>query len=324
MHLRLPDFRVATSCKTVNYGLQSVIRKLQPAFIIAVFGLMFSGCVSTTDYDAMKADINQLKKDGSDLNNELASAKKLLSGAAKEESFIAIRESQLSMYSQISEISKELQVLKGRFEENKFSADKALRDAFIEKELLRSQINSIELRIKEINEKIGRGIEAKASQPEQKTATETADTETAEQKIIENEDPKKAYEAAYDLLKNKKYKPARDSLIAFLKKFPKDNLAGNAQFWLGETYYAEKDFEGAILAYEICIKNYPKNDKTPAALLKQGLAFIEIGDKKTAKVIFEKLTEKHPASKEAEAAKKELAALAIKTPSKPQKTHKKK
>lgn len=294
------------------------------AIILSVLGVIFSGCVSTTDYDAMKADINQLKKDGSDLNNELASAKKLLAGAAKEESFSAIRESQLSMYSQISEISKELQVLKGRFEENKFSSDKALRDAFIEKELLRSQINSLELRIKEINDKFAKGIEPRTVQPEQKTDTETTETETAEQKTIEKEDPKKAYEAAYDLLKNKRYKPARDSLIAFLKKFPKDNLAGNAQFWLGEIYYAEKDFEGAILAYEICIKNYPKNDKTPAALLKQGLAFIEIGDKKTAKVIFEKLTEKYPASKEAEAAKKELAALAIKTPSKPQKAHKKK
>lgn len=318
MYLRLHDFRLADS------GFQSITRKLRSAVITAVTALIFSGCVSTTDYDAMKADINQLKKEAADMQNDLSSVKKMLSGAAKEESFIAIRESQLSMYSQLSELSKEMQVLKGRFEENKFTADKTLREASIEKELLRSQISSIELRIKEINEKLTKGGEPKAAQPEQKISSEAADAETAEPKPIENEDPKKTYEAAYALFKNKQYKPARESFSAFLKKFPKDNLAGNAQFWIGEAYYAEKDFEGAILAYEICIKNHPKNDKTPAALLKQGLAFIEIGDKKTAKVIFEKLTEKYPASKDAEAAKKELAELATKTQSKPQKTHKKK
>lgn len=316
--MRLPDFRLAVP------GVKPLTRKLQAAGIIAVTALIFSGCVSTTDYDAMKADINQLKKETADMQNDFSSVKKLLAGAAKEESFIAIRESQLSMYSQLSELSKELQVMKGRFEENKFSADKALREASIEKELLRSQINSIELRIKEINEKITKSGEPKAAPPEQKASAETAGAETAEQKPVENEDPKKVYEAAYALFKNKQYKSARESFSAFLKQFPKDALAGNAQFWIGEAYYAEKDFEGAILAYEICIKNYPKNDKTPAALLKQGLGFIEIGDKKTAKVIFEKLTEKYPASKEAETAKKELAELTIKTQSKPQKAHKKK
>lgn len=318
MHLRLPDFRFAAS------GHQTVSRRLQATLLIAAFGLIFSGCVSTTDYDAMKADLNQLKRETADMQNDFSSVKKQLSGAAKEESFIAIRESQLSMYSQMSELSKELQMLKGRFEENKFSADKALRDAAIEKELLRSQVNSVELRIKEVNEKLSKIGEPKAAQQEQKAETETTVTEAAEHKPSESEDPKKAYEAAYALFKNKQYKPARESFSAFLKKFPKDALAGNAQFWIGEAYYAEKDFEGAILAYEICIKNYPKNDKTPAALLKQGLGFIEIGDKKTAKVIFEKLMEKHPDSKEAETAKKELAALSIKTQNKPQKTSKKK
>ena len=53
--------------------------------------------------------------------------------------------------------------------------------------------------------------------------------------------------------------------------------------------YGEKDFEGAILAYETLLKKYPKSEKAPAALLKQGLSFIEMGDKKTGKVILEQV-----------------------------------
>jgi TolA-binding protein len=72
------------------------------------------------------------------------------------------------------------------------------------------------------------------------------------------------------------------------------------------------------LSYETLIKEYPHNEKVPGALLKQGLSFAEIGDKKTAKVILDKLIEKYPDSREAALAKKKKAEL-DKKPVKPQK-----
>ena len=124
------------------------------------------------------------------------------------------------------------------------------------------------------------------------------------------------YESAYNAFKAKKYREAREKFSAFVKKFPKDALAGNAHFWTGESYYAEKDFENAILAYETVIKSYPQNVKIPGALYKQGLSFMELGDKKTAKVIFEKLIEKYPDSPEAAQAKKKKAEIDKKPPKK--------
>jgi tol-pal system protein YbgF len=94
-----------------------------------------------------------------------------------------------------------------------------------------------------------------------------------------------------------------------MKEYSQDELADNAQFWIGETYYGEKDFEGAILAYEAVLKKYPKSEKAPGALLKQGFSFIEIGDKKTGKTILEKVVELYPESREAELAKKKIVEI---------------
>jgi tol-pal system protein YbgF len=284
----------------------------------ALFLLVVSGCVSTSDFDAMKADINQLRRDSNELKKSVTALKEHTSGAVKEDSFNAIRESQASLYSQVAEQSKEVQVLQGRFDENKFFIDKALKESSIERELLRSQISSLEKRVKELNDRITRLSEPGAFTVQKPSAEGEDSSEKGVPEKSPDDEPAKAYEAAYTLLKEKQFKEAREKFSAFIKRFPKDGLAGNAQFWIGESYYAEKDFESAILAYEALIKNYSQNEKIPGALLKQGLAFAELGDKKTAKVILDKLIEKYPDSREAGLAKKKKTEL-DKKPVKPQK-----
>lgn len=271
--------------------------------------LLFAGCVTTSDFDSLRNDVNSLKretyelrKETSDLGRDIRSLKEQSTGTVKEESFNAIRESQTTLLNRINELSKDLQVLSGRFEENKFFVDKSLKEWNVEKELLRGQINSLEARLKELNDRIARLSAEKATSQK----TEEKMPERAEER---KEEPLKAYEEAYNLFKEKKYRESRERFNNFLKDFPSNDLADNAQFWIGETYYAEKDFEGAILAYENVIKNYPRSEKLPGAMLKQGMAFLELGDKKTAKVIFDRLIEKFPDSKEAELAKKKRTEL---------------
>jgi tol-pal system protein YbgF len=277
------------------------------ALTAALSLLLFQGCVSTSDFEAMKADINQLKKDSYDLKGETAAIRKQISGAAKEESFSAIRESQASLYSQVQDISKDLQVLQGRFDESKFFMDKSMKDNSIELELMRSQINKLETRTKELGDKLAKLSESVAPPPQKQA--EGVTTGRSPQQSKPEYDPVKAYEAAYNSFRDKNYKESREAFNAFIKKYPNDSLVGNAYFWLGESYYAEKDYENAILSYETLIKTYPGNEKIPGALLKQGLSFMEIGDRKTAKVLFDKLVEKYPDSREASVAKKKTAEI---------------
>jgi tol-pal system protein YbgF len=86
------------------------------------------------------------------------------------------------------------------------------------------------------------------------------------------------------------------------KKFPQ-HQAANAHYWIGETYYNEKSYEPAILAYQDVIKNYPTKDKVPAAMLKQAMAFHAINDAKSSKYVLKKLVEAFPKSDEAIKAK---------------------
>jgi len=98
-------------------------------------------------------------------------------------------------------------------------------------------------------------------------------------------------------------------LAKFLKRFPTAKNADNAQFWIGETYYREKWYEKAILEYQKVIEKYPKGNKVPASLLKQGLAFYSIGDKANARLIMNELIAKYPHSREAKIARKKLKSF---------------
>jgi tol-pal system protein YbgF len=289
--------------------------KIFPVILLLLF---LSGCASTGDFDMVRRDVNDLRRESVESKKEIDSLKEKTTGVVKEDSFAAVRENQAEINSRLAGLSNSVQELRGRFEEYKYSMEKTLKDVIAERDIARAQIAAVETQIKALKDKLASLDEAArpreaAQKPAegQKTEPEQAKAETkGEEQAKEPADEKvRAYEAAYQAFKDKRYKEAREKLEAFLKDYPKDKLAGNAQFWIAETYYAEKDFESAILAYETLLKKYPEGEKTSGALLKQGLSFIEIGDKKTGKTILTRLLEKYPNSKEAALAKKKISEL---------------
>lgn len=117
------------------------------------------------------------------------------------------------------------------------------------------------------------------------------------------------YREAYETFQRGDLDGARGKFEAFLKQYPNMELSDNAQFWIGETYYLQKDFEKAILEYEKAITKYPEGDKIPAALLKQGLAFLELGDKVNARNLLKRVTDRYPQTEQAEIARKRLETI---------------
>ncbi|MEK7782905.1 MAG: tol-pal system protein YbgF [Candidatus Binatota bacterium] len=125
----------------------------------------------------------------------------------------------------------------------------------------------------------------------------------------ESDAVKKDYEEAWKLLERKDYRVAIARFKEFIKKHPQSEYADNAQYWIGESHYALREFDQAILEFDAVRRKYPKGDKVPAALLKQGFAFAELGDKVDARLILRELTDKYPQSPEAAKAKQKLKAL---------------
>ncbi|MCE5312088.1 MAG: tol-pal system protein YbgF [Nitrospiraceae bacterium] len=268
--------------------------------------LIASGCATTADLENMrqsistthrlesieqKKEVDALKAKVSEMSGEMSSVKER---SAKESTVEALREGQTNLISRVNELSKDVQMLKGRFEESKFTTDKSVKDMSSEKEVLASRMAALEKEIKELKAKNAQPAEAKKD---------------AAQPVTEKIDPQQLYDDAQIAMQEKKYSDARKHFETIVKDFPENQLAPNAQFWTGEAFYAEKKYEEAVLAYESFLKKYPKHEKIRGAMLKQGYAFVELGDKKTAKVILEKLIEKYPTSKEAKLAEKKLAEI---------------
>ncbi|MGC2062576.1 MAG: tol-pal system protein YbgF [Thermodesulfovibrionales bacterium] len=290
-----------------------------------LFLLMFAACAMNSDMDLLRRDVDNLKRDTFESKKEVDGLKERTARAVKEESFTALRDSQGELNSRISDITSGLQELRGRFEEGRYYQEKLLKDSTAEKDLLRAQISGLEIQVRTLKERLvlleEAGKNRAQAEIEKPDAEKTSPPEQAKSEDVRPEnaggkereikvatgDPAKPYDAAYQLFRDKKYKESRGKFEAFIKDSPKHKLAGNAQFWIAETYYVEKDYESAILAYETLLKKYPDTEKTVGALLKQGFAFAEIGDKKTARVILEKLVQKFPDTKDAALAKKRLA-----------------
>lgn len=149
-------------------------------------------------------------------------------------------------------------------------------------------------------------------EPEAKPGQEKSEkTKTAEKKKATSaeEQAQKLYDDGMAAFNAKKFQEAYAAFNRYLERHPKGGLAGNARFWLGESLYQQQEYELAILEYQKLITDSPKNGKTPAALLKQGLAFEKLKDQETARLVYLKLQADYKDSEEAAAAGKRLEAL---------------
>ena len=109
-----------------------------------------------------------------------------------------------------------------------------------------------------------------------------------------NKDAKTAYDEAYNLLKQLKYEDAQIALERFLAAYPEHDLAGNAQYWLGETYYVRRQYEAAALAFATGFKNYKNSSKGADNLLKLGLSMQQLNKKQEACTAFKNLKKEFP------------------------------
>ncbi|GEO80669.1 tol-pal system protein YbgF [Pararhodospirillum oryzae] len=107
------------------------------------------------------------------------------------------------------------------------------------------------------------------------------------------------YNYAFSLLRNADYPSAEQALKAFIQKYPKGKLTGNAQYWLGETYYVRGDFEQAAVAFMTGYQTYPDSSKGPDNLLKLGLALGNLGKTREACAAFGRLEGQYPKAADA-------------------------
>lgn len=114
------------------------------------------------------------------------------------------------------------------------------------------------------------------------------------------------YEAALNQFKGGKYKEAATGFGAFVQKYPDSSLAPNAQYWLGNAWYAQRDCKRAIEAQSIVTTRYAETPKAADAWLAIATCQQELGNPTGAKRSLETVIAKYPTSPAAENAQQRL------------------
>ena len=95
---------------------------------------------------------------------------------------------------------------------------------------------------------------------------------------LPNGSPEEQYEFAFGLLRQAKYADAQSALEQFLQGNAEHGLAGNAKYWLGETFYVRGDYQSSALIFAEAYREYPDSQKAPDNLLKLGMSLANLGD----------------------------------------------
>lgn len=117
------------------------------------------------------------------------------------------------------------------------------------------------------------------------------------------------YNQSFDALRAGSYSTAITGFRDFLKSYPQSPLAENAQYWLGEAYYVNHDYDSAAEAFRTVLKRYPDARKAPDALLKLGYTQYEQKQYGAARATLTSVTQKYPGTDSAKLAADKLRRI---------------
>ena len=120
---------------------------------------------------------------------------------------------------------------------------------------------------------------------------------------------KQAYQTAFDLLQARKYDEAAKAFTQFLSGYASSPLADNAQYWLAQSHYVQRQFNVALPEFQKVLDKYPQSSKLPDALLKVGYCQSELGNKSAARTALQQVMRQFPDTTAARLATQQLEKL---------------
>ena len=287
-------------------------------FFCFSFGvLIFAGPVY-----AATVNIGELADRVDRIEDALKGVQKKLSnnyvGSSKRPAADNVSEDKLdSMLMQLQETEQTLRQLTGEIETVRFkqeelqnrldriSADMGIRFSEMEKKM-----QAADAKLKKIEDEKSAAEKAKKESEKKKKEQEAAAAKAAKNKENElkgkygKKSAKELNDQAFASIKKQNYKTAQTEFEAFLTLYPKNALAGNAQYWLGESFFARSMYSKAAVAFAEGFQNYRNSQKAPDNLFKLGVTMSKLNKKDEACIAFKNFTKEYP--KVSESMKKRL------------------
>ncbi|WP_417317116.1 tol-pal system protein YbgF [Emcibacter sp.] len=192
------------------------------------------------------------------------------------------------MEARVSQIETQMRQLTGQVEETNYRLTQ-LADR------LETLVKDYEFRLAELEKGGGAAVPAAESAKAVETTGAAAATD---EPALPMGTEKQQYDYAYGLVTKGDYTRAERTLQAFLKQHPDHELAGNAKYWLGQTYYVRGMYTEATRTFLEGYQNYPESQKGPGFLLKIGMSLAAMGEKADACEAYRELTARYPDSTE--------------------------
>ncbi|MGD8839068.1 MAG: tol-pal system protein YbgF [Gammaproteobacteria bacterium] len=225
----------------------------------------------------------------------------------------------MDMIQQVDQLSSEISQLTGSIEEQRYEIEGI-------KKRQRELYADIDRRLRDLESgAAGRAASGSISVPQTSSGTSAAGqaaaaaaagassgeaasttSQTTASPSAASDVERAAYQAAFDTLKEGRYKNAKVELRAFLDKYPNSSYAGNAQYWLGEANYVTRSFEQGIVEFKNVLEKYPTSNKVPDAMLKLGYTYYELKQYPEARQVLTQLRDKFPGETAASLATKRL------------------
>ena len=259
--------------------------------------LISAGCAPQEQINSLDRRVNGLSVENGTQAREISELKKQIAALQQEtgghdsQDMEQLRSSVADAAGRIEQLQAELMRLNGQLEQLAISNEKQKEELKKLREEQKTEIEKLRQEVRLLQKSTG--VTRRVEESREKAARGEIDL----------------YQEALDLFKAKKFKQAKKALKKYIDTNPNGDMLDNAHFWIGECEYNLKRYEEAILEYQVVISKFPKSNKIPDALLKQGLSFAKLGDIESAKIVLSKLVKKYPSSPQAKVGRKQLSRL---------------
>lgn len=241
-------------------------------------------------------------------------------GCVTQADFADVRRDQRAMQRQLADtratldgVQRDLAATRGKVQETRYA------------ERAQSRVDTLEARVTALEQ--GRppvsSAPAEPTSPEERPTPLAAATPVPDRQAVggrpippppplnreESEQGPEPYRAAVALVQKRDYNTAIQQLRDFVRRNPESPLAGNAHYWIGESYLQLGDYQQAFRNFNEVLENRGKNDRAPSALFGVGIGFLQMGNVAEARLAFQQLMKDYPASPEAGQAREKLKTL---------------
>jgi len=283
--------------KSLKETKRPVLLKAARLVIVILLPILLIHCASKDQVNMLERRVSGLSIENRSLSNQVEALRQEVKSLEKstkkigKKDIASVRMRQADLSNRMDELQAEFLRLNGLIDQMGHKGDQDREEELHFRKDLKGQLDKLEGEIKLLQASVE--VTKKVEKAREMAARGEVDL----------------YQQALDLIQEKKFKDAERTLKTYMERHPHGKRIANAYFWIGECEYNIKHYEEAILGYQKVISSYPKSNKVPAALLKQGLAFVRLGDNESAKIVLKKLLKRYPKSPQAEVAKKQLKRL---------------